>query len=139
MDLTLETLLQYADLRGHQWSVQDYAGCEEIPDVYARRIAVTWLRRGRVMSRPLRTWLTVHFDGKAPTLYEIEEAALRRHEPYRQETLHDLLTFVEFVAEAHPLDAKLAELVPKVHAAHAEAKRRERHAGLRRTGQLILF
>jgi len=137
--ITLDKLLWYADLRGHQWSVRDYAAWDSIPDVYARRIAVTWLRKGRVMTRPLRAWLTVHFDGENPTLHEILEAALRRHEPERQTTLHDLQTFVEFIAEACPLEAKLAELVPKVHAAHAKARQREQATEGDRNPQLVLF
>lgn len=139
MDITLETLLWYADLRGHQYSVQDYVGWDRIPDVYARQIAVTWIRKGRVMSRPLRAWLAVHFGGENPTLHEIVEAALRRHEPERQATLNDLLTLVEFIAEAHPLEATLAELVPKVHAAHTKAKQHEQRTELRRAPQLVLF
>lgn len=102
LDFRLSEFRKYNDLRGSPESVENFDGCERIPDVYAERIAVTWLRKGRFLSHDLVEWLNKTYQNEDPTLAAILDRARRRLSPHRVETLRDLEQFLEYVAAAYP-------------------------------------
>lgn len=119
MDFRLDRLLWYADQRGSPDSVDCFVRFERIPDIHARRIAVTWIRRGRILTSELRAWLAATFQGENPTLAEILDRAAKRMVGNRLQTLSDLKQFLGYVLDAYPLEDRLREVVAQVHARHA--------------------
>lgn len=137
LDVRLNVLLWFNNLRGSDATVQDFELWEKVPDHEAERIAVSWLRKGRVMTRSLRVWIERMFHGQNPTIAEILEAAIRRTSGNRVQTLTDLRTVLSYLADAYPFRTRLDEMVQKVHAAHAKVHARVRTE--RRQGQLFVL
>lgn len=137
LDVRLNVLLWFSNLRGSDATVQDFELWEKIPDHEAEQIAVSWLRKGRVMTRSLRVWIERMFHGQNPTLAELLEAAMRRTSTNRVQTLTDLQTVLSYLADAYPFQTRLDEMVQKVHAAHAKVRARMRTA--RQQGRLFVL